>query len=183
LDALRYRSDFVTSTFEDRECLASEIYAIEALFLPKSDAQNAAIQAACEAAQRSGDNGLLGRILSLRARVEIVEGRLTQATETVERALAAFGSLNPTDQMNLSGPFAEAWRVAGNVQLHQGKVVAGLNLLEKAVAFAERGLSSRIPDERGFSAIPTTSAVVRCLNNLGFALIAINEMKSGLAVL
>ena len=163
--------------------LAGEIFDLEANFGRTASSHRASILAAVANALHSGDDALLGRALSLRARVEIREGRTTDAVETVEAALAAFGRLAPATLLALSGPYAEAWRVAGNGQLWLGNVAIGLPLLERAVAIAEAGVRAGIEDEHRFSAIVSASALVRCLNNLGYALTTVNELKGATKVL
>lgn len=138
---------------------------------------------ALAAARRLGDDALLGRALCLFARVELGWGRLDCGIALAEEAIATFGRLTPDDQLRLAGPHAEAWRVAGNARLKLGDIGTCLPMLERAIGLAELGVDAVIADEADFSAIPSTSALVRGLNNLGMALISMREMASAMEVL
>ena len=130
---------------------------------------------ALTAARELGDDALLARALCLWARFELIWGRIEAGVATVEAAIAAFGRLAEDDRLRLSGPHAEAWRVAGNGRMKLGDIAAALPLLERAIGLAQNGIDAEIADEADLSAIPSTSSLVRCLNNLGMALLGMRE--------
>jgi len=165
------------------QCLRDEISRLEIWFAHLVFDGVQPFEAALAAARRLGDDGLLGRALCLAARVEVAWGRLDDGIAFAEEALATFVRLTPDDHLRLAGPHAEAWRVAGNARLKLGDIGACLPMLERAIGLAELGVDAAIPDEADFSAIPSTSALVHSLNNLGMALISMREMAGAMEVL
>ncbi|HEV2677558.1 MAG TPA: ATP-binding protein [Aliidongia sp.] len=127
-------------------------------------------------ARRLGATALLARALSLSARVELVEGRHDTGIATIEEALAVFAGLDGDVAAQLAGPHAEAWRVAGNAQVKFGNIAAALPLLERSIEIAQRGLDGELTDGDVPRSIPAASALVRSLNNMGFALTSMREM-------
>ncbi|MDB5362795.1 MAG: Sensor protein [Rhodospirillales bacterium] len=134
-------------------------------------------------ARRLGDDGLLARALCLTARYELFWGRLEAGVALVETAIEAFARLPEDALLRLVGPHSEAWRVAGNGWLKLGNIVKALPLFEQAIVIAQRGVDAGLTDEAGHSAIPSTSSLVRCLNNLAMALLSMREMAGAMEVL
>ena len=159
----------------DPQRLHAEICRLEAQFANLLLASAAPFEQALAAARQLGDDRLLARALSLLARRELFWGRLEDGIAIVETAIAAFGRLQEDELLRLSGAHSEAWRVAGNGWMKLGDIAAALPLLERAIALAQRGLDAEIADEADVSAIPTTSSLVRGLNNLGMALLGMRE--------
>ena len=134
-------------------------------------------------ARRLGDDALLGRALSLSARAELVDGRHETGIRIIDEAIAAFARLDDAVLERLAGPHAEAWRVAGNAQVKLGNIVAALPLLDRAAEIAGRGIEDDPTGAAATSSIPAASALVRCLNNMGFALLGMREMSGAMEVL
>ncbi|GGF30595.1 hypothetical protein GCM10011611_40880 [Aliidongia dinghuensis] len=166
-----------------QQWLRDEVYRLEAQFVCLVPDGLWPIPGVVQLARKQADNGLLGRALCLLARMELVEGRHEAGIRVIDEAIALFDSLGDEAALELAGPRAEAWRVAGNAQVKLGNLAEALPLLERSVALAEHGVATGHADERRFSAIPAASALVRSLNNLGFALMGMSEMNGAAEVL
>jgi signal transduction histidine kinase len=164
-----------TADYEHR-LLSQEISRLEAGYPHLIQVGTAPFTRVTEAARKLGDAGLLARTLSMLSRAESFWGELEVSIGTGEEAIALFQGLAPMDQVRVTGPHAEAWRVVGNTRLKLGDIAASLPLLERGIAVAERGVEAAIPDEHLYSAIPATSALARGFNNLGMSLIGMREM-------
>jgi signal transduction histidine kinase len=167
----------------EQRLLGEEISRLEAQFVCLVPDVLAPVASALDRARRLGDDALLGRALSLSARAELVEGRHDAGIRIIEEALATFAKLDEQALGRLSGPYAEAWRVAGNAQVKLGNIAAALPLLDRAIGIAERGIPDDPAGDTAISSIPAASALIRCLNNMGFALLAIREMSGAMDVL
>jgi signal transduction histidine kinase len=159
----------------DPQHLHAELCRLESQFANLLPADVEPFEQALAAARHLDDDRLLARALCLMARRELFWGRHDVGIATVEAAIAAFERLQEGELLRLSGPHSEAWRVAGNGWMKLGDIAAALPLLERAIALAQRGLDAEIVDEAGASAIPSTSSLVRGLNNLGMALLGMRE--------
>lgn len=168
---------------QELRALGEEISWLETWFVCLIPDEVAPIASAVVAARRLGDDALLGRALSLSARVELVHGRHEAGIRIINEALSAFGRLSVETVRQLAGAHAEAWRVAGNAQTKLGNIVAALPLLDRAIDIAERGLEKTLADGPTTSSIPPASALIRCLNNMGFALLGMREMSGAMEVL
>jgi signal transduction histidine kinase len=167
----------------DLRRLGDEIGRLESQFPHLAVKGTAPFDAALAAARRFGDDALLGRALCLSARGELVWGRLAAGIAIVEEAISVFDRLSETERLRLAGPHSEAWRVAGNARIKLGEIAAALPLLEHATILANNGVEAAVADEAAFSAIPATSALVRCRNNMAMALISMREMTGAKEVL
>ena len=167
----------------ERQRLSEEISRLETWFVCLIPDGLGPVASALAAARLLGEKALLGRALSLSARVDLVQGRHDAGISTIEEALAVFADLDGDVAAHLAGPHAEAWRVAGNAQVKLGNLAAALPLLERAIEIAERGIDDEAADGAGPRPIPAASALIRGLNNMGFALIGIREMVAATEVL
>ena len=166
-----------------RRHLAEEISRLESRFVCLIPDGLAPVAPALASARQLGDDALLGRALSLAARVELVQGRHEAGIRLIEEALAVFATLDGALAVPLAGSHAEAWRVAGNAQGKLGNLAAALPLLERAIHIAEQGIGADPAGDALFRAIPATSALIRGLNNLGFALMGMREMSGAMEIL
>ena len=167
----------------ERRLLGREISRLESQFVCLVPDGLAPVAVAVGRARRLGDDALLGRALSLSARAELVDGRHEAGILIIDEAIAAFARLDDAVLERLAGPHAEAWRVAGNAQVKLGNIVAALPLLDRAAEIAGRGIEGDPTGAAATSSIPAASALVRCLNNMGFALLGMREMSGAMEVL
>jgi len=151
------------------------MFRLEAQFANLLPGDVAPFEQALAAARQSGDDGLLARALCLIARRELFWGRLEAGIATVEDAIAAFARLPEDEQLRLSGPHSEAWRIAGNGWLKLGDIAASLPLLEHGIVLAQQGVDAGIANEAEVSAITSANGLVRCLNNLAMSLLGMRE--------
>ena len=151
------------------------MFRLEAQFAHLLPGDVAPFEQALAAARLRGDDGLLARALCLIARRELFWGRLEAGIATVEAAIEAFARLPEDEQLRLSGPHAEAWRIAGNGWLKLGDIAASLPLLERGIVLAQAGVDARIAGEAEISAITSANGLVRCLNNLAMSLLGMRE--------
>ena len=167
----------------EHRLLGEEISRLEAQFVCLLPEVLAPVTSAVAMARRSRDDALLGRALSLSARAELVEGRHAAGIRIIEESLAAFARLDSETLAQLPGPYAEAWRVAGNAQVKLGNIAAALPLLDRGIEIAELGIRSDPANDTAISSIPAASALIRCLNNMGFALLGMRETSGAMDVL
>ena len=167
----------------ERRLLAEEISRLESRFVCLIPDRLAPVAPALASARAQGDDALLGRALSLAARVELVHGRHEAGTRLIEEALAVFTKLDGTLAQELAGAHAEAWRVAGNAQVKLGNLAAALPLLERSIDIAQRGVETGPTDDTVSGPILAASSLIRGLNNLGFTLMGMREMSGATEIL
>ena len=128
-----------------------------------------------------GDDELLGRVLTMLSRVQIVQGAHERAIATAQTALDAFGRLDARVALRCSGARAEALRSGGNALLKLGYVAQALPKLEEAVEVAQTGIEAATRGDHA-AFIPALRALVRGLITLGAALFATRQTDTAISV-
>ncbi len=160
--------------------VAGEVDRLERDFYRIYSSEPAALDAIVPRARATGDTALLGRSLSLLSRAQIGRGRHAEAVVTARAGLDAFDGLGDSDAATNLAARAELLRTAGNAQLKLGHSGAALPLLEEAVACAERALAA--PGSSPADVRRARLALVRGLNNLGNALLAVRELDTAIDI-
>jgi diguanylate cyclase (GGDEF)-like protein len=127
-----------------------------------------------------GDDALEGRLLCLRARIEIMQGRNESAILTTGEGARAWTRLDPARSHQYAGFRAETFRAAGTALSKLGRVADALQHLQTAVHIAQAALDDPPTNPVPGTPISPASALMRSLMALGIALFFIREIDAAI---